>query len=234
LKPIVIIPTYNEMDSLPPLVERIRGLGAGVTMLIVDDASPDGTGSWAEECARLSPGEIAVIRRAGKLGLGTAHLAGMHRGLDEGFDPILTMDADLSHPPETIPAMLRLIASGRADLVIGSRYVPGGGTKNWPTSRILLSRGANLFARTLLGLGPHDATAGFRCYAAPLLRRVPLDSVRAEGYSFLVEMLFLAKRAGARALEVPITFEDRRFGVSKISRSEILKAILTVLRLARA
>lgn len=230
MNPVVIVPTYNEMDSLPRLVERLRALPAKPRVLVVDDASPDGTGVWAEE--QKGAGDVSVIRRSGKLGLGTAYLEGFRRALLEGFDPILTMDSDLSHPPEAIPEMLRLIATGEHDLVIGSRYVAGGGTKNWPASRILLSTCANFVARTLLRFSPRDCTAGFRCYRADLLRRLPLDEIRADGYSFLVEMLFLCRRAGARMTEVPIVFEDRRYGRSKISRSEITKGVLTVFRLA--
>lgn len=230
MRPVVIVPTYNEMDSLPRLVERLQALPLPPHVLVVDDASPDGTGGWAEERARA--GGLSVIRRGGKLGLGTAYLEGFRRALAEGFDPIITMDSDLSHPPEVIPDMLRLIREGDHDLVIGSRYVPGGGTRNWPASRIFLSTCANFVARTLLRFSPRDCTAGFRCYRADLLRRLPLDEIRADGYSFLVELLFLCTKARARMTEVPIVFEDRRFGQSKISRSEISRGVLTVFRLA--
>lgn len=216
------------MDSLPQLVLRIEALQTGMTILVIDDNSPDGTGAWAQ--SQADTGRLNVIHRPGKLGLGTAHLAGFRRALADGFDPILTMDSDLSHPPEVIPTMIDHM--GESDLAIGSRYVPGGGTKHWPLSRVALSRGANLFAKTLLRLKSSDCTAAYRCWSAGLLRKIPLDHIKADGYSFMVETVCLAERAGARIREVPIVFEDRRFGESKISKSEIRKAIWTVFRLA--
>jgi len=226
--PTVVLPTYNERENLPSLVRAILALPEPVSVLVVDDNSPDGTGliadGLASECERVS-----VIHRRGKLGLGTAYVAGFRALLSSGADLVLTMDADFSHHPRYIPAMLD--RSRQFDVVIGSRYVPGGGTRSWGLHRQLLSRTANAVARTALGLQPHDCTAGFRCYHRRVLEAIPLGAIVAEGYSFLVEMLYRIQASGYRIGEVPIIFEDRRDGTSKISRMEILKAMRTVARL---
>ena len=226
---IVIIPTYNEAENVPPLVERILGLEEDVDVLIVDDNSPDGTGDVADAIARETP-RVQVIHRPRKLGLGTAYTAGFMRALDLGRERIITMDADFSHNPRYIPTLLRL--TNEHDLAIGSRYVPGGGVRLWGWHRRLLSRGANLFARTLLGLHAHDCTAGFRCYRAHVLETVDPRSIRADGYSYLLEMLWRVQKAGFSIAETPIVFTDRRRGASKISQAEILHAAGTVFRLA--
>ncbi len=226
---IVIIPTYNEAENVPPLVERILGLEEDVDVLIVDDNSPDGTGDVADAIARETP-RVQVIHRPRKLGLGTAYTAGFMRALDLGRERIITMDADFSHNPRYIPTLLRL--TNDHDLAIGSRYVPGGGVRLWGWHRRLLSRGANLFARTMLGLHAHDCTAGFRCYRAHVLETVDPRSIRADGYSYLLEMLWRVQKAGFSITETPIVFTDRRRGASKISQAEILHAAGTVFRLA--
>jgi dolichol-phosphate mannosyltransferase len=197
---------------------------------VVDDNSPDGTGEAADRWAVRHQGRILVVHRPAKLGLGTAYIAGFKKALHEaGAERILTMDADFSHNPRYIPA---LIAMSRVKhVVIGSRYAPGGGTRNCTRKRIWLSRGANLFARALLGLKARDATAGFRLYRREVLLSIPLEDIFSNGYSFLVEMLFLCQRRGWQIGEVPIIFEDRRKGRTKISRQEIFKAQYTVLRL---
>ncbi|RME13798.1 MAG: polyprenol monophosphomannose synthase [Ardenticatenia bacterium] len=227
----IIIPTYNERENVPQLVEEIARLALGADVIIVDDNSPDGTGAVAD-ALRETYGWVHVLHRAGKLGLGTAYKDGMRYALARGAERIITMDADFSHHPRYLPDMLA--ASERYDVVIGSRYVPGGGTANWPLSRVLLSWTANMVARLVLGLQAHDCTAGFRCYRRHVLTALDLERIRSNGYSFLVEMLFYCQQAGWRIGEVPILFEDRRQGVSKISRQEIYKAALTVFRLRLA
>jgi glycosyltransferase involved in cell wall biosynthesis len=227
-KHAIIIPTYNERENITLLVEGILDLEIDSQIIVVDDNSPDGTGELAGKLAAQHPG-IRVIHRPGKLGLGTAHIAGMKAALIAGTDYVLTMDADFSHHPRYIPAMLAGL--DRFDLVIGSRYVPGGGTQYCTLPRRALSRGANLFARTVLSLQASDATAGFRGYRRRVLESIPLDEIKSDGYSFLIEMLYRCQRRGWRVGEVPIVFENRQRGASKISRGEILKAMQTVGRL---
>jgi dolichol-phosphate mannosyltransferase len=224
----VIIPTYDECDNIKPLVEQIIGLGLGSQIVIVDDNSPDGTGRLADDLAAQHP-TLQVIHRPGKLGLGTAHIAGMKAALAAGADVVLTMDADFSHHPRFIPDILAALE--RYDVVIGSRYVDGGGTLNCTWPRRALSRGANLFARSVLSLPAGDATAGFRGYRRDVLESIALDDIVSNGYSFLIEMLYRCQQRGWRIGEVPIIFENRQHGASKISRTEILRAMQTVLRL---
>lgn len=223
----VVLPTYNEAENITLLLPELLALP--LTVLVVDDNSPDGTGNivaeWAAREARVS-----VIRRPGKLGLGTAYVAGFERALADGAEGVLTMDADFSHHPRYIPAILA--AAENADVVIGSRYVPGGDVL-YPFHRRFLSKTANFVARAALGLRAHDCTAGFRLYRATVLRKVPIERIRSSGYSFLVEMLTYAQRTGIRMAEVPIIFADRERGVSKISSREIFKGMTTVARLFR-
>ncbi len=228
---LIIVPTYNEAENLAILIPMLLALPLDVGVIVVDDSSQDGTGVLAERFAAEQPGRVAVVHRPRKLGLGTAYLAGFERALEQGATFILTMDADFSHHPRYIPAMVEMARHG-CDLVIGSRYIPGGSTPDFPLWRILLSHGANAFARLMLGLQAHDTTAGFRCYRRHVLEALPLDTIFSNGYSFLIEMLFLVQQAGFRVGEVPIVFEDRRRGKSKISRQEIVRALYTVLRLA--
>jgi len=233
LRTTVIVPTYNERENIEALIRQLLDLPAGLQVIVVDDNSPDGTGQLADALAEESGGRVTVIHRPGKLGLGTAYVAGFRRALAEGADCILTMDADFSHNPRYIPAMLEKVRAGY-DLVIGSRYVRGGSTRGCTLPRVLLSWGANGFARALLGLRARDATAGFRCYRRAVLESVGLDEIRSSGYSFLIEMLYRTQRRGWRVGEVPILFDNRRLGQSKISRGEIARALQTVLRLAWA
>ena len=228
----VIVPTYNEQENIESLVTQLLALPTNARVVVVDDHSPDGTGEIADRLATESGGRVDVIHRAGKLGLGTAYIAGFKRALAEGADLICTMDADFSHNPRYIPAMVNKIEQGY-DLVIGSRYVPGGGTSGCTFDRKLLSWGANGFARVMLGLRAHDTTAGFRCYRRQVLESVNIDEIKASGYSFLIEMLYRVQRRGWRVGGVPIIFENRRLGTSKISQDEVVKAMGTVLRLAR-
>jgi len=226
MRVLVILPTYNEAENIPLLLPELLALP--VDICVVDDASPDGTGQLAEAWAARE-GRVRVIHRAGKLGLGTAYVAGFRFALAQGYDAALTMDADFSHHPRYIPAMLA--AAQRADLVIGSRYVSHGDVR-YPLHRRWLSKTANLVARTTLGLKPHDCTAGFRLYRTVVLDTVPIDTVFSNGYSFLIEMLNLVQGFGFSIAEVPIVFEDRTRGQSKISTVEIWRAMYTVSRLA--
>ena len=228
-----IVPTYNERENIEALVEQLLALPIQLNVIIVDDNSPDGTGAIADRLSAESDARVGVVHRAGKLGLGTAYLAGFRRALTDGAELIGTMDADFSHNPRYVPAMVGKISQGY-DVVIGSRYVRGGGTSGCTFGRKLLSWGANAFARTMLGLRAHDTTAGFRCYRREVLEELDLDEIKASGYSFLIEMLYRVQRRGWRVGEIPIIFENRRLGASKVSKAEIAKALGTVLRLTRA
>jgi len=225
----MVVPTYNERENLARLVGRLRALPGDVHVLVVDDSSPDGTGAIADAIAACDPG-VHVLHRAGKLGLGTAYRAGFRYGLEHGYDYICTMDADFSHSPESLPALIDKAASGY-DLVIGSRYVRGGAVVGSPPLRKFISYAANTLAHTILGVTARDCTAGFRCYRRQVLETVDLDAIFSSGYSFLVEMAFWVERAGFRTGEVPITFVNRTEGASKISKLEIYKAMYTIARL---
>jgi dolichol-phosphate mannosyltransferase len=228
MKSIVIVPTYNERENITLLVPELLALPLGLNVIVVDDNSPDSTGLIADEMA-AQDSRVSVIHRPGKLGLGTAYIAGFKQALALGADRILTMDADYSHPPRYIPAMLE--CSQTADLVIGSRYVRGGGMDSTRRRR-LLSFGANTIARLMLGLKAKDCTAGFRCYHRAVLESIDLDAIFSDGYSFLIEMLYKVQRHGWRVAEAPIRYVDRTLGQSKISRSEINRALYTVVRLS--
>lgn len=230
MKTTVIIPTYNERENLADLVRQILALDIGAHVIVVDDNSPDGTGDLADDLASRDA-RVSVVHRPAKLGLGTAYIAGFQQALANGADQMVTMDADFSHNPRYIPALISL--TEQHDLGVGSRYVPGGGVKaDWGIHRKFLSWGANHFARVMLGLKAHDCTAGFRCYRREVLQSIDLDSIFSNGYSFLIEMLYKCQRIGYSVGETPITFENRHHGSSKISQTEIYKAMYTVLRLA--
>ncbi len=220
---LVVLPTYNESENIEHVLRRIRSALPAATVLVVDDGSPDGTAVLAEVLGK-ELGSIEVLRRTAKSGLGSAYRAGFRWGLDRGFDACIEMDADLSHEPEALPSLVAPLEEGK-ELTIGSRYIPGGVIPNWAWHRRLLSRGGNLYASALLGLGVADATAGFRAYAASLLERIDLDQVRAEGYGFQIEMTYAARRAGADIVEVPIRFVDRVEGESKMSAFIIVEAL---------
>jgi dolichol-phosphate mannosyltransferase len=225
----VVLPTYNERENIEAMVTALRSLPVSVHVIVVDDNSPDGTGEVAEQLSRRIA-EVEVIHRAGKFGLGSAYAAGFARALGNGYDLVCTMDADFSHDPSYLPA---LIDGARSrDLTIGSRYVAGGGVVNWGWTRKLLSWGANTVAHMALGLKARDCTAGFRCYRRRVLETVDPSSIRANGYSYLIEMLYSVQRAGFTVGETPIIFADRRLGQSKISQNEIYRAMRTVVRLS--
>jgi dolichol-phosphate mannosyltransferase len=228
VRPLIICSTYNERDNIAPLAEEILANAPEANILVVDDNSPDGTGDLVRALMKTEP-RVHLLARPGKLGLGTAILDGMKWGLDHGYDPICTMDADFSHHPRYLPAIL---AGSRVyDVMIGSRYIPGGGTRNWGVGRKILSRGSNIVSRILLGFPTKDCTGCYRAYRADLLRKIDRDSIRSSGYSFVEEVLELCYRAGATVGETPIIFEDRRAGSSKISKKEVYRAILTLFRL---
>lgn len=228
---LIVLPTYNERENIARLVESLLDLPLDLAVIVVDDNSPDGTGELADRLAQSHPERVAVLHRPGKLGLGTAYLAGFGQALSRSdARHIITMDADFSHHPRYIPAMVEASQDG-CDLVIGSRYIDGGSTPDFPLRRRILSGGANALARAALGLQARDATAGFRCYRREVLEQLPLGQIFSDGYSFLIEMLFLVQQAGFEVGEVPITFEDRKQGKSKISQQEVFKAVYTVLRL---
>ncbi len=227
-KDFVVIPTYNERENIQLLTEGILDVCPETGIIVVDDHSPDGTGELAEELALQHP-SLFIVHRPAKLGLGTAYIAGMRAALSRGAGRIATMDADFSHHPRYLPGLLDSLE--QFDVAIGSRYVPGGGTLYCSTPRKVLSRGANLLAHTVLGLQAGDATAGFRGYRRLVLESIDLDGIHSNGYSFLIEMLYLCQRAGWRIGEIPILFENRQRGASKISKTEILRAMQTVVRL---
>ncbi|HEY6214127.1 MAG TPA: polyprenol monophosphomannose synthase [Vicinamibacterales bacterium] len=226
---LVIVPTYNERDNLPPLVDGLM-LHDHVSALVVDDASPDGTGVVADETAGRYAGRVHVMHRTGRRGLGRSYIDGIRWALERpAFTALCQMDADLSHDPARIPALVAAIDA--ADLALGSRYVDGGRIVNWPVRRRILSRFANLYIRTITRLTVHDCTTGFRCWRRDALAALPLDRFDSDGYSFLVEMLFAAARMGKRIVEVPITFTERRVGESKLSSAVLLESAVTPWRL---
>ncbi len=224
----LVLPTYNERENVETLIASLLALPISLHIVIVDDNSPDGTGELADGLAARS-GNVEVIHRSGKLGLGTAYAAGFARALSQGVDRVFTMDADFSHHPRYLPAMYE--ASNKFDLVIGSRYVSQGGVRDWGFDRKALSWGANTIVHLALGLRARDCTAGFRCYHRRVLETIRPETIRANGYSYLIEMLFRCQQAGFTIGEVPIIFTDRQLGQSKISRGEIAKAMMTVGRL---
>lgn len=223
MKVLVVLPTYNEAENIDRVLRRIRASLDGGTVLVVDDGSPDGTADIAERIGK-ELGHIEVLRRHEKSGLGSAYRAGFRWGLEQGFDACVEMDADLSHEPEALPGLVGALSEG-CELAVGSRYVPGGSIPNWAWHRRLLSRGGNVYASALLGLGVADSTSGFRAYAATVLRRIDLDEIRADGYGFQIEMTYQAKRAGAGVVEVPIRFVDRVEGESKMSVFIVVEAL---------
>jgi dolichol-phosphate mannosyltransferase len=226
---LVCIPTYNEAANILPLVERVHEASPDSDVLVIDDASPDGTGDLVRD-RMLKDARLEIMARPGKLGLGTAYMAGFAYGLQHGYASVLTMDSDFSHPPDRIPALLAEVERG-AHLSVGSRYIPDGHINGWGAGRRVLSATANFVARTLLGLHTHDCTGGFRCYSLRALQFLVTQPLRSSGYSALVELLTRCERAGLTIVEVPITFTDRTMGQSKISRQEIFRAMLTVFRL---
>lgn len=224
-KVLVIIPTYDERENLPLILDRVRAAVPLASVLVVDDNSPDGTGAIADERAAADD-KINVLHRTEKNGLGGAYIAGFGWGLERGFDVLVEMDADGSHAPEQLPRLLA--ALDRADLVIGSRYVPGGTVVNWPKSREVLSKGGNLYSRLALGVSTKDITAGYRAYRAEVLRTLDLSAIESHGYCFQVDLGWRTIRAGFTVAEVPITFTERAIGESKMSGNIVREALLKI------
>jgi dolichol-phosphate mannosyltransferase len=226
---LICVPTYNERDNLEALCAAALAALPQAELLIIDDNSPDGTGALGDAIAARDP-RVRMLHRPGKLGLGTAYLDAFRRGLADGFDYLFEMDCDFSHDPKYLPELLAAARAG-ADLVIGSRYVPGGGTRNWGLGRKLVSRGGSLYARAVLSVPVHDLTGGYKCFRRRVLEALPLDRVRTHGYGFQIEMTYRALRAGFRVVEVPIVFVDRRVGQSKMTRAIFLEAVTMVWKL---
>jgi dolichol-phosphate mannosyltransferase len=224
-KVLVIIPTYNESENVEGIVARVRAAAPGVDVLVADDNSPDGTGAIADAIAENDP-HVQVMHRKGKEGLGAAYLAGFHWGIDRGYDILVEMDADGSHQPEQLPRLLEAIRD--ADLVLGSRWVPGGAIVNWPASRKFISRGGSTYSRMMLGLDLRDVTGGYRAFRKETLLGIDMDSVASQGYCFQVDLAWRAVRNGFRVVEVPITFVERERGNSKMSRAILAEALWRV------
>lgn len=226
---LVIIPTYNERDNLEPITSTVLKAEPRVDILVVDDNSPDGTGQLADALAAKQP-RIKVLHREKKEGLGKAYLHAFRWALDAGYQYIIEMDADFSHDPKYLPKLIDEAESG-ADLVLGSRYVPGGGTVNWGPGRRLISKGGSLYARSILGVGIRDLTGGFKCFRRAVLESMDFSQVKSTGYAFQIELTYRALKAGFKVRELPIVFEDRRVGQSKMSRKIFLEALTMVWKL---
>ncbi len=226
MRVLVVIPTFNEAENIDRVIGATLAALPEAGVLVVDDGSPDGTAERVEKLGQDHPG-VHLLRRATKSGLGSAYRTGFAWGMERGYDVMVEMDADLSHDPAALPELIAPVAQGH-EVVIGSRYVPGGSIPKWKFHRHLLSKGGNVFASVVLGLRVADSTAGFRAYAATLLSRMELDTVRAEGYGFQIEMTYRARRAGASIVEVPIRFVDREVGESKMSSAIVVEALLLV------
>jgi len=228
LNALVVVPTYNERENLPLLVAGLMQ-HANVRLLVVDDNSPDGTGAIADALVNTHRGRVDVMHRTGTRGLGRSYVDGLKWAIQQQVDVICQMDADLSHDPAQLPRLIAAVDQG--DVVIGSRYVPGGEIVNWPLRRKLLSRFANIYVRTVTRLSARDCTSGYRCWRRETLASMPLDRFISDGYSFLVEMLYVATRSGGRVAEVPITFVERRLGESKLSRAVVFESAIAPWRL---
>ncbi|MEE8450867.1 MAG: polyprenol monophosphomannose synthase [Thermoguttaceae bacterium] len=232
-KTLVTIATYNEMENLPSLVEEVLGTLPEADLLVIDDNSPDGTGNWCDERRAEEP-RLHCIHREGKLGLGTATVAAMRYGIEQGYKYVLNMDADFSHHPRYLPDLIAGMEGPdgpMVDVMIGSRYIPGGGVEGWPFRRHFMSRGVNWYARRLLGLSANDCSGAFRCYRTETLAKIDFDAIQSRGYSFQEEILWLVKRLGGKLGETPITFVDREHGTSKIDSKESFAALWIILKL---
>lgn len=225
---LIVIPTYNEIENLPTLLERIEALNLGLNVLVVDDGSPDGTGGWVRSQLHSKP-YLNLLERKGKLGLGSAYVAGFKYAIENGYDHVFEMDADFSHDPASLPEFLREIENH--DLVLGSRYLHGVTVVNWPMSRLLLSYFANMYARWVTRLPIRDATGGFKCFRTSVLRQINLDGIKSDGYSFQIELTYKIWKKGFRIKEIPIIFVDRTKGQSKMSGQIIHEALFLLVRL---
>ncbi|MEU5977161.1 polyprenol monophosphomannose synthase [Streptomyces sp. NPDC047315] len=224
---LVIIPTYNEAENVGPITSRVRESVPEAHILVADDNSPDGTGKIADDLA-AADANIHVLHRMGKQGLGAAYLAGFQWGIENGYDVLVEMDADGSHRPEELPRLLDALVEENADLVLGSRWVPGGSVVNWPKSREVLSRGGSLYSRIMLGVPLRDVTGGYRAFRKETLLGLGMDQVASQGYCFQVDLAWRAVQSGFKVVEVPITFVERERGDSKMSRSIVVEALWRV------
>lgn len=231
MEKLVIIPTYNEKDNVRKIIEAVIQLQQGFHVLIVDDGSPDGTGQIVKEMQHQYPDQLFIEERSGKLGLGTAYIHGFKWALARDYQYIFEMDADFSHNPNDLPRLYNACKVGGADLSVGSRYVKGGKTENWPWDRAVLSYGASIYVRTVTWMPVKDATAGFVCYTNKVLKAINLDAIQFVGYAFQIEMKFTAWKLGFKIQEVPITFVDRKEGYSKMNKGIIKEGILGVLKI---
>ncbi|MFN9319943.1 MAG: polyprenol monophosphomannose synthase [Chitinophagales bacterium] len=227
---LVIIPTYNEQDNIIPMIEKVFSLPVDFDLVIIDDNSPDGTAELVREMQKKYPTKLHMIQRSGKLGLGTAYITGFKWALEKNYTMVCEMDCDFSHNPEDLPRLRKAILEG-ADVAVGSRYIEGGGVYNWPKRRILLSKGASLYARLITGIPVQDTTAGFVCYRREFLENLNMDKIVFKGYAFQIQMKYAAYLMGYIIKEIPIWFKDREEGVSKMSSNIIQEAILGVLKL---
>jgi dolichol-phosphate mannosyltransferase len=227
MKPVVVLPTYNEAENIVEVLTRVREAAPQADVLVVDDGSPDGTADIAERWGADHGGGVQVMRRTEKSGLGSAYRAGFATGLDQGYQILIEMDSDLQHDPAMLPALIHAVEDG-ADLAIGSRYVPGGEVPGWKLSRRMISQVGNIYAGIVLGMHVRDATAGFRAYEADALRRIDLQEIKADGYGFQIEMAYSVNRNGGRIVEVPITFGERERGESKMSSRIVFEALWLV------
>ena len=227
MRTLIVIPTYNERENIANLITDVLRFAPQADILVIDDGSPDGTGQLVDEIGATNP-QVSALHRPGKMGLGTAYVLGFHYAIEHGYDLVFEMDADYSHNPKYLPDFLALAEN--ADLVIGSRYIPGGDTPNWSPLRKFISGGGNIFARIVLGIPVKDCTAGYRCYRTAALQRLNLDAIHAQGYAFQVEMAYNFWKSGLIIRETPIVFEDRRVGKSKMSRAIFIEGFLWVLR----
>lgn len=228
---IVIIPTYNEMGNIEKMVRKVFSLPKEFHLLIVDDGSPDGTADKVKELQQEFNGKLHLMQRSGKLGLGTAYIAGFKWALQHGYQYVFEMDCDFSHNPDDLIRLYDACAKGGNDIAVGSRYVPGGGFVNWPADRIFISRGASVYVNMITWIGISDPTAGFMCYKRQVLETIDLDKIRFVGYAFQIEMKFAAKKLGFKITEVPIIFTERVEGVSKMSKNIITEGMLGVLKM---
>lgn len=231
MEKLLIIPTYNEKENIEPILQSVFSLRQDFHILIIDDGSPDGTAAIVKKCIDRYPGKLFLKERKGKLGLGTAYILGFRWGLDNGYNYIFEMDCDFSHNPGDLDKLYNACKTGEADVAVGSRYVKGGSLRNWPWLRVGLSKGASLYTRMITFMPVNDPTAGFVCYSREVLETINLDQISFVGYAFQIEMKFAAWKLGFRIKEVPITFEDRKYGVSKMNKGIVKEGIFGVLRL---
>jgi dolichol-phosphate mannosyltransferase len=228
---VVIIPTYNEIGNIEKMVRKVFSLSKDFHLLIIDDGSPDGTAQKVKDLQSEFNGRLFIIERKGKLGLGTAYIAGFHWALERSYQYIFEMDCDFSHNPEDLIRLYSACTSGSADVAVGSRYVKGGGFVNWPADRIFISKGASYYVNFITWMGVKDPTAGFICYKRKVLETIDLDKIQFVGYAFQIEMKFAAKKLGFKITEVPIIFTEREVGVSKMNRNIIKEGIIGVLKI---